>query len=225
MMLPARFTVHSFDYLLDGGTTVLRATDETARERAVMLVQHAFPRPSPSLGALPGRLYFDNELILIRSDLEARVLSLLRKAEVRYSGPLPEQGERLQLSPNALILGEDIRQVLTRGPEDSIRALLAAVVQFVESESYVHFADRVEQAADATRYTVWAAWESATRNQVAVRLGRLLGVAWPTALELLDSGSPLAENVSAMEVSELAARYAAEDVVLRVEPPFRWRLA
>jgi len=225
MVLPASLTVHNCAYALDGGTTVLQATDEAGRERGVMLVQHAFPQPSPSLGALPGRLYFDGELVPMRSDLETRVLALLRAAEVRYSGPLPDQCESLQLSPNALILGEDIRQVLSRGPEDNIRALLAAVVKYVESEAYLRFAERVEQAADMTRYTVWVAWEPATRNQVVVRLGRILGAGLQGARQLLDSGAPLAEGATALEVSEIAGRYSAEGLALRVEPAFRWPLA
>jgi hypothetical protein len=225
MMIPAKLTVHNSMYALDGGTTVLQATDETGREHGVMLVQHAFPQPNPSLGATPGRLYFDRELIPMRSELEAGILALLRTAEVRYSGPSPEQGERIQISPNAMIVGEGIRQVLTRGPEENIRALLAQAIRFVESEAYLRFAERVEQAADPTRYTVWAAWEPATRNQVVVRLGRVLGVGLQAARQLLESDAPLAERATALEVSELAGRYSVEGLALRVEPAFRWRLA
>ncbi len=225
MMLPAKLTVHNSAYALDGGTTVLQATDEAGQDHAVMLVQHAFPQPSPSLGALPGRLYFDRELVPMRSDLEAGLVSLLRAAEVRYSQPRHDQGEHIQLSPNALILGEDIRRVLTRGPEDNIPALLAAVVEFVGSEAYLRFAERVEQAADPTRYTVWVAWDAGSRNQVVVRLGRVLGIGLQAARESLDSESPLVQDATALEVSELARRYSADGLALRVEPPFRWRLA
>lgn len=212
-------------YALDGGTTVMRAMDEASREHVVMLVQHSCPQPSPSLEAVPGRMYFDGELVPMRSELERRVLALLRAAEVRYSEPASDQSERIQLAPNALILGDDNRRMLTRDPEDNIRALLAAVVQFVESYAYVLFADRVEQAADNTHYTVWAAWEPTTRNQVVVRLGRVLGIGLRAARELLDDEKPLAESVSALEVPELAGRYAAEGLALRVAPAFRWRLA
>ena len=225
MVLPARLTVHDCDYALDGGTTVLRATDEAGRAHDVMLVQHAFPQSSPSLGAIPGRLYFDDELVPMRSDVEAGVLALLRAAGVRYSGPLPEHGERIQPSPNALILGDDIRQVLTRGPEENIQGLLADVIQFVESDEYLRFAERVEQAADPTRYSVWAAWEPATRNQVVVRLGRVLGVGLQAARELLDRGTPLAAGVSALDVADLGQRYAEPGLRLRVEPAYRWRLS
>jgi hypothetical protein len=225
MVLPTRLTVYSFAYALDGGTTVLRATDEAGREHGLTLVQHAFPQPSPSLGAIPGRLYFDDELVPMRSDVETAVLVLLRGAEVRYSGLVPEHGERIQLSPNALVLGDDIRQVLARDPEENIRALVAEVIRFVESDHYLRFAERVEQAADPTRYTVWAAWESATRNRVVVRLGRLLGIGLQAAREMLDRGAPLAEGVSALEVAELVQRYAAEGLPLRIDPAYRWRLS
>jgi hypothetical protein len=223
--LPETLTVHNCAYALDGGTTVLQATDEAGCERFVMLVQHSFPQPSPSLGALPGRLYFDGELVPMRSHLEARLLELLQAAEVRYSGPPGHQGESIQLSPNALILSEDIRQVLSRGPVENIRALLAAVVEFVESEAYLRFAERVEQAADTTRYTIWVVWEPATRNHVVVRLGRVRGTGLQGARQLLDSEAPLVEGATALEVSEIARQYHAEGLVLRVEPAFRWRLA
>src|SRR5205809_408595 len=101
MVLPAKLTVHRFAYALDGGTTVLQATDEAGRDRTVMVVQHAFPQPSPSLEAMPGRLYFDGELVPMRSDLETGLVSLLRAAEVRYSEP-PTIGASVQLSPNTL---------------------------------------------------------------------------------------------------------------------------
>ncbi|MES2787993.1 MAG: hypothetical protein V4719_00120 [Planctomycetota bacterium] len=223
MELPASLMVYQFAYALDCGTTLLQATDEIGRQHTVMLVQHSFPQLSPSLTYLPGRLYFDNELVPIRSDMEMRVLALLRAAEVRFSVPLLGEVESIQLSRNAPILSEDIRQVLTRSPEDNIRSVLAALVEFVESEAYLRFAERVEQAADTTRYNVWVAWERGTRNQVIVRLGRVLGKGLQSARQLLDSGAPLTEDATALEVSEIADRYSAEGLSLRVEPAFRWR--
>src|SRR5262249_11505831 len=82
----------------------------------------------------------------------------------------------VRLSPNALVIGDDIRAVLTRGPEENMRALTAQVIEFVESEQYLRFADRVEQAADKTLYTVWVAWDAASRKQVLVRLGQVDGI-------------------------------------------------
>lgn len=155
--------------------------------------------------------------------MEAGVLSLLRAAVVRYGGP-PTSAERIELSPSALILGDDIRDVLTRGPEDNIRALTAGVVAFVESDAYLWFAERVEQAADDTPYDVWVAWDAAGRKQVIVRLAGFLGVGLRAATEAVEQDRPLARGVKALEVMDLAARYRQAGLSVRVSPTFRWRL-
>src|SRR5579885_2533004 len=108
MAFPMRLTVSSFAYALDCGTTRLWATDEAGRDHTVMLVQHAFPQASPSLGAIPGRLYFDGELVPMRTELETRLLCLLRAAEVHYSPARAPCGKRIELSSNMDIIGDDI---------------------------------------------------------------------------------------------------------------------
>ena len=141
----ARLVLRSSQYFLDGGTTVLTGTDERGRERAVMLVQNAFA--DGNTFGIPGRLHLDGEPVPVRSELESQVVAALRAAEVRYTRPEGEPaGERIQLSPNALILGDDIKQVLTRGPEENIRALRDQVVETVESVGYVSFAAEVGRA-------------------------------------------------------------------------------
>jgi hypothetical protein len=94
----------------------------------------------------------------------------------------------------------------------------------VESDYYLRYADRVEQAADETRYTVWVACDPANRNRVMVRLGQTDGIGLRAARELLEQGRPLAEAISAVEVSDLAARYRTHGLGVRVEPAFRWPL-
>lgn len=224
MAFPQRLSIHNSAFALDGGTTCLQAVDEAGREHAVTLVQHAFPQASRSLDALPGRLYFDGELVPMRSALEAEVLQLLRTAEIRYHATLPERGETFQLSPNALIFGEDIRAALTSGPEENMRAMTARIIDFVASEQYLQFAERVEQAADETRYTVRIACDAANRKQALVRLGQADGIGLQAAREMLEQRRPLAENLSALEVSKLADRYRAVGLDVEVEPAFRWKL-
>jgi len=110
-----------------------------------VLVQHGLPGKS-EFGIL-GRLHLDGQPVPVRSELESQVLAALREAEVRYTPPPDEvAGERIQLSPNALIIGEDIKQVLSRGPEENIRALREQVIARVKSPEYIAFAAKVDSA-------------------------------------------------------------------------------
>jgi hypothetical protein len=140
--LPRRIIVRGSEYMLDGGTIHLHATDERGREVGIMLVQHLFPHPGLSMDVIPGRLYFGPQLVPIRSELEERLLQLLSESEVQAPPPPPPQPPR----KNMLILGDDIKAVMTRTPEENIRAFLREIVEFVRSERYVTFAAEVEHA-------------------------------------------------------------------------------
>jgi hypothetical protein len=143
--VPQRLTLTGTRFFMDGGTIVITAIDERGGERSVMLVQRAFAWGNTF--GVPGRLYLDGQPVTVRSEVESRLVALLRMADVRYAPPAGESpGERIQLSPNALILGDDIKQVLSRGPEENIRGLREQVVEWVESPQYVSFAAEAEQA-------------------------------------------------------------------------------
>lgn len=145
MTLPKHLVLGGSSYGLDGGTMRLECTDETGQAHTVMLVQTLFP--GGNTFGIPGRLYFDDELIPLRAGAESQLLDLLRSAEVRYTPrPAETTGERIKLSPNALVLGDDIKQVLTRGPEENIRGLRDRIVEFVASLRYESFAAEVERA-------------------------------------------------------------------------------
>jgi hypothetical protein len=223
---PARLMIHNSAYALDGGTISLQAVDEGGEEHRIVLVQHAHPDSSPSRDAIPGRLYFDGELIPIRSDLEAQLLRLLRGAEIEYSpADLEEQrGRQIELSPNVLILGEDIRQVLGRSPENNLRGLLGELLSFVESEACLSFAAKVECAGDLTPYDVWVEWEGRDRKQAIVALGSALRLGVKASRELLDGGGLVAQAVPASEVMRLSDQFRASGLDIRVRPEFRWRL-
>jgi hypothetical protein len=188
-MLPAQLTMCDFAIATDGGTIFLRAIDETDREHRIVLAQHAFPR-RPSTDSVPGRLYFDDHLVPLRSELEARVLSLLRSSPVE---------------------------------DDLLQTFVARIIEFVESDHYLQFAARVEQAADETKYDVRLAWDAETRNRVVVRLASFLGVGLRAAREMVQQDRPLAEGVSALAVADLAARYRSAGLGIRVHPEYRWR--
>jgi len=139
--LPRRIVVRDCAYALDGGTIHLTATDEAGREFGIRLVQHAFPRSSPSTNVIPGRLYVGSRLVPMRSELEAQVLRLLSEATVQAPPPQPRPARRMA------VLGEDIKEVLSRTPEENCRAFLRQIVEFVQSERYVTFAAEVKRAA------------------------------------------------------------------------------
>lgn len=146
MGLPKKLVIHSSSYCLDGGTACLEATDEVGQPHVVMLVQSVFP--GGNTYGIPGRFYLDGELVPLRTDQESQVLALLRAAEIRSTPPPAEQvGERITLSPNALILGDNIKQHLTSGPEENIGSLRDRILEFVESPRYESFAAEVERVS------------------------------------------------------------------------------
>src|SRR5262245_38149172 len=116
--LPAQLTIYDCAYCLDGGTISLAAIDDAGAEPSIVLIKHRSPRPSEDV--IPGRLYFDHVLVPIRSELESQLVRLLRAAECQSSPGEEESSERIKFSPNVVVLGEDIRQVLTRSPEDNL---------------------------------------------------------------------------------------------------------
>lgn len=223
-MRPTRLTLRQCAYALDGGTICLLATDGGGREHTIVLTQHAFPRTDPSTGHLPGRLYFDGELVPLRSEFESNVVSLLRAAEIWYDGNPARGGEPIELSPNALVLGDDIREVLTQGPEDNIRTLASRVVRFVESEECLWFADRVEQAVDESRYEVSVVWNRDNFYRAIVAVKQLLDIPMSRAREIVQQDLPVARGSAAAEVVEWAGRFRAAGLDVRVSPEFRWRL-
>ena len=211
-MLPERITLHDAAFATDGGSTYLWVTDETGREHRVRLVQHAFPARSTSPGEVPGRLYFDGQLVPIRSEFEASVLSLLRSAEVQYSEAQTQHGEPIHRPQNESVLN------------DSVRASAAAIIQYVESEGYLWFVERVEQVTDNTRYDVWVAWSAESFHQAIVRTKHLLGLRLGEARAFVEQGRPVAQGITAHEVVEWAGRYREAGLGVRVSPEFRWRL-
>jgi hypothetical protein len=157
-------------------------------------------------------------------EMEAGVLSLLRSAEVRFDGRPPFDGETFHPSPNALILGDDIREVFTRGPEDNIRALTAKVVAFVESDEYLSFAERVERKKHETRYAVWVECDDATFGKAVVKTKQLLNLGLKEPRDHVRQRSAVATGLRAPEVVDWARRVSEADLGVRVEPAFRWRL-
>ncbi len=197
MTLPFHLVIHESVFTMDGGTTTLLAKDATGREHTVRLVQHAFPNPRGSTDEVPGRLYFDGELVPVRSEFEEHLLRLLRSADVTEGGRL-----------------------------GNMVGWLAAteVVRYVSSDEYLSFAERVEQATDKTLYDLWVAWADGTFGWAVMRTRQLLNLTVEEAGARVEQGRPVATGLAAPEVVEWAERYRLFELGVRVVPEFRWRL-
>jgi hypothetical protein len=134
--LPARIVIRDCALTLDGGTIHLIATDETGRQVGIVM---ATSLPGSSMVA--GRLYFDGGLVPIRSEREARILTLLSEATVQPPR-LPPRGR----SSRMVSIGEDIKAFLEQGPEENCRAFIRKIVEAVQSESYLRLATDDEKA-------------------------------------------------------------------------------
>lgn len=112
MDIPERLTLHTCSLRLDGGTITVTATDDRDVVRKIRLVQSAFAAGSTFL--TPGRLYFDDEQVAVRSEDESLLLELLR---------------------NALILNETVtrmRDMIVRRVESPQYVAFAAEVDHVQ---------------------------------------------------------------------------------------------
>jgi hypothetical protein len=59
------------------------ATSEDGTKHNIVLTQHAY-HYTRDPQRISGRLYFDGEMVPMRSDREASILALLRNAEIRF---------------------------------------------------------------------------------------------------------------------------------------------
>lgn len=113
MVLPSQLVLRGCGFAGDGGTIRLDATDERNVKHEIVLTQHAYhytrdPR------CISGRLYFDGEIVPIRSALETGIVALLRAAELRSQN------------------------------ESALRAAVREVTEFVDSPRYLSFAAEQE---------------------------------------------------------------------------------
>jgi hypothetical protein len=135
--LPSRIVVRDCAMALDGGTIHLSATDETGRQVSILL---ATTLPSSSM-RVAGRLYFDGDLVPMRSEREAGILKLLSEATVEA----PRLPPTCRTSRIAFI-GNDIKEFLEQTPEENCKAFVRRIVESVQSESYLRLATDEERA-------------------------------------------------------------------------------
>ena len=132
MYFPKSITLVGASYCFDGGTTTLTAVTESNQLCHIVLTQRMFANHSH-----PGRLFFDEYLIPVRSDEESIVLTLLRSASVRIPKGQVEATESLENAPSPIYLDVEIKNVLDGPPADSLSRHRDSIVAFVESDEYL----------------------------------------------------------------------------------------
>src|SRR4051812_33266881 len=106
MEIPASIRLIRSSYFTDGGTTVLHAVTKTGGACRFCLTQRFFEPP------LAGRLPINEQVVNVRSKEDRRILNLLQNAPVELVRPNPTESSKPPIAKDALILSDDIREVL-----------------------------------------------------------------------------------------------------------------
>lgn len=144
IQLPHKLVIHGFGYGLDGGTITLHTKDESGNEHKILSAQIMFPESRMISNALPGRLYFDDDLISIRSETEGELLALLRGADIKLPSKNAEVNGQSVFS-DAFTISADIKEVIHRKPAENIRVLRDQLIAWVESHDYISLAQEIEK--------------------------------------------------------------------------------
>lgn len=126
-------TVVSSAYTLDGGTTTLFLVTESGQKCIVRLNQHQFPHTQD-----PGRLFFNDEIVDVRSPEEAKIIALLQAAEFDSVAHGSVTHSEDISGRNAAVVSE---MDVTEGDE-TFRRLRDSIVRFLLSDEYVAMAKR-----------------------------------------------------------------------------------
>ena len=125
--------------MLDGGTITLKMEDEEKKEHTVILSQYMYKEIDvygDEFFYVPGGLYFNDELLELRSEEEKKAYSS-SKENLKE----PADKEKKDIPPDTLILSEDIKRVFQSSPEENEQAWLKEIIDFVSSDEYLEVAE------------------------------------------------------------------------------------
>lgn len=142
MRIPDSLVIEDGAYAMDGGTIAINVRDTEGNEHDILLRQHMFTQVSDP-DRLPGRLYFDGTLVPVREEWESQILKALRQAPLKsISQESISREQRLNSGPG-VIVGDDIKEYMSKIDESPVAALSHLVRQLID---YVESADYVELA-------------------------------------------------------------------------------
>lgn len=148
MEFPEKLTIIDGFYFTDGGSIVLIAEDPDSIRHQITLAQHRFLEIfDPNL--LPGRLYFNHQMVPVRSELEAKLINLVQNSEIVPVEP-PERGKGgASISDGPMmVVGDDLKEYYAKvaeGKGEAIQHLIENLIDFVQSRKYVRIAKVIEK--------------------------------------------------------------------------------
>ncbi len=148
MDIPERLTFLNGHYFTDGGSIVLVGEAPDGSRHQVTLGQHRFlDFYDPNV--LPGRLYFNHLLVPVRSEMEARVIEMLRSGEILpEESPETAKGTESAEGGPVVIVGDDLKEYyakVAQGKRETISHLIENVIDYVGSKKYVRIAKKIEK--------------------------------------------------------------------------------
>ena len=154
MEIPERLTFVDGFYFTDGGSIVLIAEEPKSTRHQITLAQHRFLKIfDPNL--LPGRLYFNHLMVPVRSEMEAKLIALMRFSEIDpVEPPEPEKGEASTGDGPVVVLGDDLKEYFAKvaeGKEEVIQHLIENLINFVQSREYVRIAKKIEKKVNGDK--------------------------------------------------------------------------
>lgn len=146
--IPEKITFVDGFYFTDGGSIVLIAEEPDNTRHQITLAQHRFLEIfDPNL--LPGRLYFNHLMVPIRSEMEVKLIALIRTSDILPDEPPEvERGEAVSEGGPVVIVSDDIKEYyanVAEGKEETIRYLIENLIKFVQSREYVRIANKIEK--------------------------------------------------------------------------------
>jgi hypothetical protein len=142
MNIPNELIVVTGAYATDGGSISILAREPHGTRHAIVLWQHMFVENFDPK-KMPGRLYFDNTLLEVRSDRENMLIAALKNA--KFESITPQKQAKAKDTREA-IFGQDIKDYMNKieeGPDAALAHLIDQLIEYVESYDYVELAERL----------------------------------------------------------------------------------
>lgn len=139
MIIPAQITFTTSFYLTDGGTIVLIGDDlEDTRHEITLYQSLLLNYIDPN--KLPGRLYFNKYLVPVRSEMEQKIINLLKTARIADDPPVSPGPAPGLNDGTGMTVGDDLKEYaakMAEGRSATIRHLRDLLIARVESQEYL----------------------------------------------------------------------------------------